>query len=136
MVRCGEKVSNTCTDKTKAPCVAYEAYISLNSTIEGECDITIEDTTEDLYKIADSIHAEIDNSELGEDYITYANKKTNTVLLQHEEELGNLNDKINTLQEAQIDITEMNLDFRSKVDACGNEPTTVKQFFQFLIDNL
>jgi len=99
MANCGEKISNTCPDKTEAVCVYYDGERSEKSSIVGNCAITVEAVIEDIYDLYDVTIADIDTSELGFDYIEYRDKKVKTVLLQFEEELGNLNDRVKYLED-------------------------------------
>ena len=137
MSNCCEKLSNTATAKSKAPSVIYEGSRSEKTKLIGDCDITLADTTQDTYEILDDIYSEIDNSELGNDYITYTDLKTNTVLYKHEEELGNLNDKVTTLQNqniCELDITNCGINLTGISDQCENPITTLGELLKYLVE--
>ena len=139
---CQSKVKHTCTGSIQyALCTQYET--DLPEFSELECP-SIEETTEELYNLVGEIKEETDLSELGEkclEYLLDENDKivVKNVLLKFEEEICELEEKINLLETTDIcnkSIVSCSLDFGDLVDTCGNQPTTLAETLQLILDSL
>lgn len=137
MSNCGYKIKNTCT-KTYAPCVVYEGYLpTWSGYLEEQC-VTIEETTEEIYKKIDYILDDIDLTALGSSCITYQKEgdklKVKEVLLEFENRFCSLSTNISST----VDFTNCNLDYGSLLDQCSttNRPTTQCEFNQYILDQL
>ena len=139
---CQSKVKHTCTGSIQyALCTSYEGILPEFS--ELECP-SIEETTEELYNLVGEIKEQTDLSELGEkclEYLLDENDKivVKNVLLKFEEEICNLKEKVNLLETTDIcnkSIVPCSLDFGDLVDTCGNQPTTLSEALQLILDNL
>lgn len=127
---CGDKRQN-------ARCVLYEGYIPNYSKLLDEDCITLEETTEELYKNQEEILKSIDTSKLGKKCLDYSefqeddSLKVNEALLTIEKEICNLK-KITD----DNDDSSLELDFKCLVDPCNNTITSLNQLFQIMIDKI
>lgn len=141
MKNCGSKIKHTCAEKNYATCIYYELEVpDFSSLVDQDC-ITLEETTEDQYEILGDIKSEIDLSALGQDCINYGvNPKTvKSVLLQYEQEICDLKDRVNTLETTAIcdmDITNCGLDLSGINNNCSSPVTTLADLLGYLLDNI
>lgn len=144
MKNCGNKIKHTCGEKNYATCIHYEGNVpvfsGLASLVEAGGCITIEETTEDQYDILEDIKSEIDLSSLGEACIEYDvdPKTVKSVLLQYEQEICNLKDRVNTLETTaicDINITDCGLDLPTDPCNSSNTISTLGQLLQYLLTN-
>lgn len=138
-MNCKSKITKKCLSTTYAPCVRYEKDRPEISLIPKEDCASIEDTTDDLYKITQSISDNIDLSELGTKCLTYikdveGKNTVKNVLLKYEEEICRLTEEVNNIKTEGIcntDITSC-VDTTTIQDPCGENITTLGQLLQFL----
>lgn len=137
---CGNKTKNTCGEKGYATCVYYEKAVPDFSELE-DC-ITLEETTEELYKIIKDLKEQVDLSALGEGCLTYVEDEQNrivvkNVLLKYEEEICTLKDKVEELETKSISemlIADWGLALDCLTLPCDNSIATVKDLFQAIIN--
>ena len=132
---CCNNRKNTCAGNiVSSICTKYMGYLPEYSALNNEC-ASIEETTEELYRNQEKILESIDLSELGNDCISYQQQgeelKVNEVLYAFESEICDIKDKI-----TENIFKEMNLDFKSLTDQCGNNINSLKIFFQTLINEI
>ena len=138
---CQSSIKHTCGSTTYATCVSYESELPEFS--ELECP-SIEETTEELYNLVGEIKEQTDLSELGEkclEYLLDENDKivVKNVLLKFEEEICELEEKVNLLETTDIcnkSIVPCSLNFGDLADTCGNQPTTLAETLQLILDTL
>ena len=133
-MRCNSR-KNTCAGNiVSSICTKYMGYLPEYSILNQEC-ASIEETTEELYKNQEKILESIDLSELGNDCIRYQKQgeklKVNEALYTLESEICDIKDKI-----TENVFKEMNLDFKGLTDKCGNSISSLKIFFQTLINEI
>ena len=133
-MRCNNR-KNTCAGNiVSSICTKYMGYLPEYSILNQEC-ASIEETTEELYKNQEKILESIDLSELGNDCISYQKQgeklKVNEVLYALESEICDIKDKI-----TENVFKEMHLDFKGLTDQCGNNISSLKIFFQTLINEI
>ncbi len=139
MKNCGSKIKHTCAEKNYATCIYYELEVpDFSSLVDQDC-ITLEETTEDQYEILGDIKSEIDLSALGEACIEYDvdPKTVKSVLLQYEQEICDLKDRVNTLETTAIcdmDITNCGLTLPD--NPCGGTFSTLGELLGYLLDNI
>lgn len=134
------KVRDTCGSSILSECVVYEGTTNENSPLSEDCALSLAETTQDIYTQLE----EINLSELGEsclDYVLTEDSKiiVKNVLLKYEEEICELKQKVSDLETISIcnmSIVDCDLDFLGLVDACGNQPTTVKEVLQIILNNI
>lgn len=105
------KKEDTCPERLYASCTYYEGGLSEDSSIVKDCP-TIEDTTQDLYDLHDSVKDEIDVSSLGNQCITIVGDKTvNNFLIAIESKICEMEEIIqsqaNTIESMQAEITDL-----------------------------
>ena len=134
---CETKV--TCTgQKTYAICSTYESPVNTESYLANESCISVEEALEDIYKQL----PQIDVTDLNTGCLTYTLDTRGKLIVskmleKHAEEICALKTEIENLKETAFcntSITDCNLDFGDLITACGNQPQTVKELFQLLLD--
>ena len=141
-MNCHNKIKHTCSSTNYATCISYETELPPFSELE-DC-IDLDQTTTELYSLVGEIKEETDLSELGNkclEYVTDENNKVvvKNVLLKFEEKICELEEKITDLETTDIcnkSIVPCSLDFGDLVDACGNQPTTLAETLQLILDTL
>mgnify|MGYP006428342399 CR=1 FL=1 len=123
------KIKNTCIDNTHATCVDYELDISNISNITEDC-VTIEDTTQDLYQLVESLQNKIgvEENEVVADLIDAQSSLIET-LQQKVEILENQN-------VCEQSIEDCNLELQGLVDICGEQPDTVGDLLQIIVNQI
>lgn len=133
------KVVNTCGGMSPLMCTEYESNVNADSSlIDVDCK-NGEEVIQDIYDQLDNL----DLSALGDlclSYTTVGGKNiVKNVLLKFEEKICELEEKITELETVNIcnqNIVPCNLDFGSLVDACGDQPTTLAEAIQLILDTL
>jgi len=122
------KIKNTCVDKHFASCVYYELDTPSFSDLE-DC-VTIEETTQELYEVLDNVRTKVDIND---------GVVLTELLEEKQDQIDVLQEKVETLENQNVceqSIENCNLDLQGLVDVCGEEPTTVGQLLQILINEL
>mgnify|MGYP003404489374 CR=1 FL=1 len=139
MKNCNQKIKHTCGSIVFADCTSYEGTVNADSEFNENNCLSIEQTTQDIYNQLDNL----DLSELGElclNYVQENNKNiVKNVLLKHEEKICELQARVLELETIDICnklITACDLDFGDLVTACGNQPQTLAEVLQLILDNL
>lgn len=65
MVKCGYNIKHTCGNKQRAICVHYDTELPDFSKLKDETCVTIEETTEELYKLIARLREGLDLKNLG-----------------------------------------------------------------------
>lgn len=133
---CNSKISHTCGTKNYSTCIEYEGLLPEFSELI-DC-VNLEETTEELYNLA----SESQLSGLGESCLTYIETLegkiiVKNVLLKFEEEICALKTKIEELETVticNISIEGCDFSFGTLLDACGEQPTTLKGVLQLLLN--
>lgn len=133
------KIKHTCGSKNYSTCIDYEGTVNVDSELDDNSCLTIEETTQDIYNQLENL----DLSALGElclDYVTVEGKNiVKNVLLKHEEKICELEARVLELETTDICnklITTCNLDFGDLVTACGDQPTTLAEVLQIILTQL
>lgn len=105
------KKEDTCPERLYSSCTYYEGELSEDSSIVKDCP-TIEDTTQDLYDLYDSVKDEIDASSLGNKCITIIGDKTvKNFLIAIESKICEMEETIQTQADTitgmQAEITDL-----------------------------
>jgi hypothetical protein len=133
------KTKITCTgQKTYAVCAEYESQVNLESYLDENSCISVEEALEDIYKQL----PQIDVTDLNTGCLTYTLDTRGKLIVskmleKHAEEICSLKTEIESLKETTLcntAITDCNLDFGDLVTACGSQPRTVKELFQLLLN--
>jgi len=148
---CKDKVSNTCGKKSNAKCVDYEGELHKNTKIE-ECDNpSVEEVIEDLNLQVDDLSEGLDLGELGNNCIAYAKEgdtlKAKEAFLAMEEKICEIAEYVGlptpgcTGCESCSPIFDetiscMGLELGELVDDCGEQPSTVKDLLQLMLNKL
>lgn len=139
MKNCGSKIKHTCAEKNYATCIYYELEVPTFSSLVAQDCVTLEETTKDQYEILGDIKSEIDLSALGEACIEYDvdPKTVKSVLLQYEQEICDLKDRVNTLETTAIcDMDITNCDLTLPDNPCGGTFSTLGELLAYLVDNI
>ena len=146
---CNNKISDRCVKKTTALCTTYEGFLSEGSDLTESPCLNVQEVIEDINVQIDEITADINVSGLIHDQcITYPvlGGKVNVrsavyTLNTRVKELmtfvgmqcdgSSLSDCPSVFTQ---DISCLGLDFCTLTDACGEQPTTLKEVLQLLIN--
>ena len=133
------KISHTCGERTYLICSEYEGSVNTDSSLAEESCLNGQEVVQDIYNQLENL----DLSALGElclEYVQESGKNiVKNVLLKFEEKICELENRVEELETVNIcnqSITSCNLDFGDLVDACGNQPTTLAETLQLILDNL
>lgn len=134
------KIKQTCGTTLVAQCVSYEGTTNENSPLKDDCALSISETTQDIYNQLEQISL----SELGEKCLTYVLDDdgkiiVKNVLLKYEEEICTLKEKVEELESVAIcetNIQDCNIDWGTLVNSCGQQPTTLAESLQLIIDTI
>ena len=133
------RISHTCGERTYLICSEYEGSVNSDSSLIEESCLNGQEVVQDIYNQLDNL----DLSALGDlclSYTTVGGKNiVKNVLLKFEEKICEMEEKITELETVNIcnqSITSCNLDFGDLVDACGNQPTTLAETLQLILDTL
>ena len=123
------KIKDTCVDYNYATCVYYELDLPEISNITDDC-VTLEDTTEDLYQIVETLEAQIglEDEEVAGELIDAQAQLIET-----------LQQKVETLENKNIceqSIEGCNLELQGLVDICGEQPDTVGELLQIIVNQI
>jgi hypothetical protein len=136
------KIKFTCGIPTQAECVSTEVTPNEESSLTEESCLSQEQVNEDVFAQLEKIWSQINLEDLGKECLTYTLEETKIVvknaLLKHEEEICLLKDKVTALEERQLcdfPLEGCNLDLGDLVDDCGEQPQTLKDLMQILINN-
>ncbi len=140
MKNCNQKIKHTCgSGRNFAVCTETEGEVNADSTLVGETCTNLQENLDDIYNQLDNL----DLSALGElclNYVQENNKNiVKNVLLKHEEKICELQERVLELETTDICnklITACDLDFGDLVTACGNQPQTLAETLQLILDNL
>ena len=148
---CKDEISNTCGKKINAKCVDYEGDLHKNTKIENCSKPSVEDVIEDLNLQVDAFSDGVDLSALGSSCIEYAKEgdtlKVKEAFLAMEEKICEIADYVGlpkpgcTGCESCSPIFEetiacMGLELGELVDDCGEQPATVKDLLQLMLNEL
>jgi hypothetical protein len=144
MKNCGSKIKHTCAEKNYATCIYYELDVPNFSSLFGEDCITIEETTNDVYEILEGILESINVSALDDNCVDYDTPlgqalKIKDVVLQLEQEVCDLRDKVTVLETTAIcnaDITHCTgLDLSGINNSCATPVTTLGELLDYLLNH-
>ena len=133
------KISHTCGERTYLICSEYEGTVNSDSSLVEESCLNGQEVVQDIYNQLDNL----DLSALGDlclSYTTVGGKNiVKNVLLKFEEKICELEEKITELETVNIcnqNIVPCNLDFGSLTTECGDQPTTLAEAIQLILDTL
>lgn len=137
--RCN-KIKQTCGSTLVAQCISYEGETNENSPLKDDCALSMEEVTQDVYNQLEQINL----SELGEKCLTYVLDDDDkiivkNVLFKYEEEICTLKQKVEDLESVAIcetNIESCNLQWGSLTDSCGQQPTTLAESLQLIINTI
>ena len=126
----------SCGDKMSSICTMYEGELPNWSELNNELCVTIEETTEELYKQVSEIKEDLDTSNLGEACLQYPNNentKQKDVNLVFEKTLCDL---LGIVKDSSNSILACDLNYEGLVEECDDIPKNFCQFAQFILDEL
>ena len=137
-----KKIKYGC-DTSYATCIIVESTPNPQSSLlDVEC-ISQQDFNEDVYEQLENIQTQSDLSELGNlclNYVEVGGKIfVKNALVKMEEEVCSLKNKTEALENVDIcnkDITSCNFSFGNLTTACGDQPQTLGEVIQLILDTL
>lgn len=139
---CGKySIKDSCGDRYYSTCTFYQTDVPEWSTLKDQNCVTIEETTEELYKEITKIKNNLDTSEIGDDCIVYTGIGTTITQKQinkvHEEEICNLKTAIkNATPTNGMFCQDLNYGTLISPNDCDGKPTTWCEFAQFILNKL
>lgn len=136
MKKCN-KIKHTCSEKNYATCIYYELELPEFSEL-GEC-VTLEETTDELYDLVGEIKEDIDLTLLGNNCLTYSDKKPKTVILELESQICDLKDRVTELENRQLcdmPISACGINLSCLSIPCEQEILTMADLFNAIIIRL
>ena len=138
-MNCHNKIKHTCSSTNYATCIQTEGEVNTDSELfEVEC-MNLQENLDDIYNQLENL----DLSALGDlclSYTTVGGKNiVKNVLLKFEEKICELEEKITELETVNIcnqNIVPCNLDFGTLTTECGDQPTTLAEAIQLILDTL
>lgn len=139
MTNCGYKIKHTCGGKSNARCVYYDSELPDFSKLKDEMCVTIEETTEELYKLIKEIKDGSDLKDLGASCITYGvdkSKLTLAVALKVlEKQICDLkNGTTGGSNSNGVDISKLNL--KCLKSPCDTGIRSLQELLQAIIDKI
>jgi hypothetical protein len=139
MKKCNSRLKHTCGSTNYATCIHTEGEVNTDSELfEVEC-TNLQENLDDVYNQLDNL----DLSALGDlclSYTTVGGKNiVKNVLLKFEEKICELENRVEELETVNIcnqNITACNLEFGSLTTECGDQPTTLAEALQIILDTL
>ena len=138
-MNCHNRLKHTCSSVNYATCIHYESSVNTDSEYDENDCLSIEETTQDIYNQLENL----DLSALGELCLTYVQENNKNivknVLLKFEEKICELENRVEELETVDIcnqSIVPCNLDFGTLTTECGDQPTTLAETLQLILDNL
>lgn len=141
-MKCKNKINHTCADHTYSTCTIFEGKPNTQSELIGESCLDQEIVDQDQYNQLEEIWSEIDLSSLGQRCLEYVETQegkiiVKNVLLKLEEEICSLKEEVEALQNLNVcnlDISQCGLNFGTLTDECGEQPSTLTQVLQILLN--
>lgn len=139
---CNKKIKYTCGTKVPSTCVFYDKPIPKFSNLKDESCIVIEETTEDLYKLIESIKLSTDLKDFDKGCLDINkvndpyNGKNVYLIKDILTALKNkaCSDSSNGSEFQNIEFILENLDYKCLVLPCDTKPKNLLQFFQLIIN--
>lgn len=141
---CKQKIKHTCGNKVPSTCVFYDKQVPEFSNLNEESCIVIEETTEDLYKLIESIKLSTDLGNFDKGCLDIQkvkdpyDKKDKFLIKDILTALKNkvCSDSSSSSDLQNIEFILENLDYKCLVLPCDTKPKNLFQFFQLIIDKL
>lgn len=126
----------SCGDKISSICTIYDGELSQWSELNNELCVTIEETTEELYKQVSEIKENLDTKNLGGACLQYPN---NEEIKQKDANLvfeKTLCDLLEIVKDSSNSVLACELNYEGIVEECDDIPKNFCQFAQFILDEL
>lgn len=135
---CKNKIKNTCVDKHYATCTYYELDLPEISSLDSSC-VTLEETTQEIYSFIEDIKESVNIEGLTTDCEDLTELSIKDIFELQQNKICSLEDKVEEIESKTIcdmSITECGLDLQNIVDICGEQPSTVIELLQILINQI
>lgn len=148
---CDKDTKSTCGKKMNAKCVDYEGELHENTNIEECSKPSVEDVIEDINEQVDLLSDGLDLSELGDKCIQYVKEgeelKAKEAFLAIEEKVCEIADFVGLPKPGctgcqdcspifDLPIACVGFDLGRLVDECGEQPATLGELLQLLINKV
>lgn len=134
------KIGNTCGSTVLASCTLYEGTVNEVSPLVDDCQLSIEETTQDIYTQLEEINLEtLENSVLNYVKTTKGRVIVKNAFIKIDAELISLKERVAELETIDIcnkSITTCQLQLGSLTDSCGDQPATLKEVLQIILDTI
>lgn len=132
------KIKNTCVDKQYATCVYYELDLPEISDLDSSC-VTIEETTEELYSFIEEVKTDISLEGIVTDCEDLSELSIKGIFELQQNKICELENELEDISNKNIcdySIEDCDLNLQDLVDICGEQPTTLGELLQVLINQI
>ena len=126
----------SCGDKISSICTIYDGELPQWSELNNELCVTIEETTEEIYKQVSEIKENLDTKNLGGACLQYPN---NEDIKQKDANLvfeKNICDLLEIVKDNTNSVLACELNYEGLIEECEDIPKNFCQFAQFILDEL
>jgi hypothetical protein len=135
---CKDKISTTCGKRINSRCIDYEGNLSGCTELAGCPKHTVHEVLEDMSERITTFCETLDLSETNTGCVTVEVKTLKNLFESLYSEVCEIKDKLPDEECPSIftqDVTCLGLDYKCLTDACGEQPKSIKDVLQLLIDN-
>lgn len=132
------KIKNTCVDKQYATCVYYELSLPEISDLDSSC-VTIEETTKELYSFIEEVKTDISLEGIVTDCEDLSELSIKDIFELQQNKICELENELEDISNKNIcdySIEDCDLNLQDLVDICGEQPTTLGELLQVLINQI
>jgi len=134
------KIKNTCGSEILASCTLYEGDTNEVSLLKDDCQLSIEEATQDIYTQIEEINLEA----LEDSVLNYIKTTEDRVIVKNafikiDSELIALKERVaelETIALCKTNIESCNFLWGTLTNSCGDQPTTFKETIQLILDTI
>lgn len=137
-MNCKDKISTTCGKRINSRCIDYEGNLSDCTDLPGCPKQTVHEVLEDMSNKISDFCKSLDLADTNTGCVTVQTKTLKDLLESLFSEVCGIKDRLPEEDCPSVftqDAACLELDYKCLVDACGEQPKSVKDVLQLLIDS-